>query len=130
MVEKFAIADVAARSSDFRRVIWTGRQSQLVVMTIPPGGEIGEETHPQTDQMLAFVSGTGEADVAGKTTSIGPGDLVVVPAGTVHNFRNTGGDPLVLYTVYAPPEHAEGTVHPTKDDAEQAEGSGEDEPPA
>lgn len=130
MVEKFAIASVAEQSSDFRRVVWTGRQSQLVVMTIPPGGEIGEETHPKTDQILAFVSGTGEADVAGETTSIGPGDLVVVPAGTLHNFRNTGDAPLVLYTVYAPPEHAEGTVHATKDEAEQAEESGEDEPPS
>ena len=130
MVEKFAIATVAEQSSDFRRVVWTGRQSQLVVMTIPPGGEIGEETHPQTDQILAFVSGAGEADVAGETTSIGPGDLVVVPAGTLHNFRNTGDAPLVLYTVYAPPEHAEGTVHATKDEAEQAEESGEDEPPS
>lgn len=130
MVEKFAIAAVAEQSSDFRRVVWTGEQSQLVVMTIPPGGEIGEETHPRTDQILVFVSGAGEADVAGETTSIGPGDLVVVPAGTLHNFRNTGDAPLVLYTVYAPPEHAEGTVHATKDQAERAEESGEDEPPS
>lgn len=129
MIQKFAIAAVAEQSLDFRRVLWTGKNSQLVVMTIPPGGEIGMETHPHTDQILAFVSGTGEATVAGESEQIAPGDLVVVPAGTEHNFRNTGVDPLVLYTVYAPAEHADGTVHATKEDAEAAEASGRDEPP-
>jgi mannose-6-phosphate isomerase-like protein (cupin superfamily) len=130
MILKFPIATVAEQSTDFRRVLWTGDNSQLVTMTIPPGGEIGEETHPQTDQLLAFVSGTGEAIVAGESEQIAAGDLVVVPAGTVHNFRNTGADPLVLWTMYAPPEHADGTVHATKEEAEAAEEAGDDEPPA
>lgn len=129
MIKKFAIATVAEQSSDFRRVLWTGKNSQLVIMTIPPGGEIGEETHAHTDQILAFVSGTGEAVVAGEAEQIAQGDLVVVPAGTVHNFRNTGVNPLVLYTVYAPAEHADGVVHATKEEAEAAEESGRDEPP-
>lgn len=126
----FSIALVAEQSADFRRVLWTGVHAQLVIMTIPPGGEIGTETHEHTDQILTFVSGTGEADVAGETKPVTPGDLVAVAAGTLHNVRNVGVNPLVLYTVYAPPQHAEGAVHATKAEAEAAEKSGQDEPPA
>jgi mannose-6-phosphate isomerase-like protein (cupin superfamily) len=129
-IKQFTIATLAEQSADFRRVLWTGRHAQLVIMTIPPGGDIGEETHEDTDQILTFVNGTGEADVAGETRRVAPGELVVVPAGTRHNFRNTGVNALVLYTVYGPPEHADGTVHPTKEDAVAAEESGEDQPPA
>lgn len=125
----FTIATVAEESADFRRVLWTGQHTQLVIMTIPVGGEIGEEVHPDTDQILSFVSGTGEADLAGRTIPVSQGDLVVVPAGTRHNFRNTGANPLVLYTVYGPPEHADGVVHATKADADAAEESGADQPP-
>lgn len=71
----FTIATVAEQSADFRRVLWTGRHTQLVIMTIPPGGEIGEETHEDTYQILTFVSGTGEADVAGQTRQVTQGDL-------------------------------------------------------
>jgi len=129
MIEKFTIATVAEQSQDFRKVLWTGSKTQLVIMTIPAGGEIGEETHPDTDQILTFVSGIGEAVVAGEAQQVTQGDLVVVPAGTKHNFRNTGVNPLVLYTVYGPPEHADGAVHATKEEADEAEESGEDEPP-
>jgi mannose-6-phosphate isomerase-like protein (cupin superfamily) len=128
-IHQFTVATVAEQSPDFRRVLWTGEHTQLVIMTIPPGGEIGQETHDDTDQLLTFVSGTGEADVAGQTTQINQGDLVAVAAGTPHNFRNTGPNPLVLYTVYGPPEHAEGAVHATKEEAEAAEESGQDQPP-
>ena len=128
-MQHFAIATVAEQSVDFRRVLWTGVHAQLVIMTIPPGGEIGEEVHEDTDQILTFVSGTGEAVVAGETRKVVQGDLVAVPAGTRHNFLNTGANPLVLYTVYAPPEHAEGTVHATKEEAEAAEAAGMDAPP-
>lgn len=128
-MQHFAIATVAEQSADFRRVLWTGVHAQLVIMTIPPGGEIGEEVHEDTDQILTFVSGTGEAVVAGETRKVVQGDLVAVPAGTRHNFLNTGANPLVLYTVYSPPEHAEGTVHATKEEAEAAEAAGMDEPP-
>jgi mannose-6-phosphate isomerase-like protein (cupin superfamily) len=124
-MEHFTIATVAEQSADFRRVLWTGRHTQLVIMTIPPGGEIGDEVHEDTDQILTFVSGTGTADVAGESREVTQGDLVVVPAGTRHNFRNTGVNPLVLYTVYGPPEHADGTVHATKAEADAAEESGE-----
>jgi len=112
----------AARSNEaFRREILTGEHEQVVVMTIPPGGEIGEETHPDTDQVLAFVSGVGEAILDGATTVVGPNDLVFVRAGTRHNFTNSGTEPLRLITIYAPPEHSPGTVHATKADADEAE---------
>lgn len=129
-MKHFAIATVAERSADFRRVLWTGLHTQLVIMTIPSGGEIGAETHEDIDQILTFVSGTGEAIVDGQTQQITQGDLVVVPAGTSHNFRNTGVNPLVLYTVYGPPEHADGVVHTTKEEADAAEESGQDQPSA
>jgi mannose-6-phosphate isomerase-like protein (cupin superfamily) len=112
----------AARASDdFRRVLVTGDHMQVVVMTIPPGGEIGAETHPDTDQALFFVDGTGDAILDGQTTTATAGDLVFVRAGVHHNFVNTGDQPLRIATAYAPPEHAHGTVHPTKADADADE---------
>jgi len=128
-VEHFAIADVARASSDFRRVLWTGAHLQIVVMTIPVGREIGEEVHDGTDQILTFVAGVGEADLAGQTYRVGPGEQCTVPAGTWHNFRNIGNEPLVLHTVYAPPEHAARAVYRTKEQAETAEAAGDDGPP-
>ena len=129
-MEHYTIATVAEKNPDFRRVLWTGKHTQLVVMTIPPGGEIGLETHEHNDQILNFLSGTGEAVVGGETRAVKQGDLVVVPAGTEHNFTNTGPNPLVLSTVYGPPDHAPGTVHVTKEEADAAEAAGEDEPPS
>ncbi len=125
----FPIATVAEQSADFRRVLWTGRHAQLVIMTIPVGGEIGEEVHAHTDQILTIVSGSADATLGGQTTAVVQGDLVTVPAGTRHNVVNTGPLPLVLYTVYAPPEHSLDAVHATKEEAEAAEESGEDTPP-
>ncbi len=129
-MEHFTIATVAEQSADFRRVLWTGEHTQLVIMTIPPGGEIGLETHEENDQILTFVSGVAEARVGGETRSVASGDLVIVPAGTEHNFVNTGANPLVLFTVYGPPDHADGVVHATKEEADAAEAAGEDEPPS
>jgi mannose-6-phosphate isomerase-like protein (cupin superfamily) len=93
----------------------------VVVMTIPPGGEIGEEVHEQNDQLLVFVDGQADAVLDGRTTKVVPNRLVLVQAGTRHNFINTGQSPLRLVTVYAPPEHAPGTVHQTKAEADVAE---------
>jgi len=129
-MQHFTIATVAEQSADFRRVLWTGEHTQLVIMTIPVDGEIGLETHDENDQILTFVSGTGEARVGGETRAVTQGDLVVVPAGTGHNFVNTGVNPLVLSTVYGPPDHADGVVHATKEEADAAEAAGEDEPPS
>lgn len=128
-MEHWTIATVAEQSPDFRRVLWTGTHTQLVIMTIPPGGEIGEEVHEDIDQILTFVSGTGKAIVSGQERNVAQGDLVVVPAGRKHNFVNTGENPLILYTVYGPPEHADGAVHRTKEEGDAAEEAGEDEPP-
>lgn len=105
----------------FRREVLTGEHEQVVVMTIPPGGEIGDEIHGETDQLLLFVDGSGEATLDGDSSEVGPNDLVFVRAGTRHNFINTGDRPLRLITVYAPPEHAPGTVHETKAEADAAE---------
>lgn len=112
--------ELARRNDAFRRTIATGEHSQVVVMTIQPGEDIGEETH-EGDQILLFVEGEGEAILAGQSEPIGPSDLVFVPAGTLHNFVNTGSEPLRLVTIYAPPEHPDGTVHQTKAEAEAAE---------
>ena len=128
-MEHFTIATVAEQSADFRRVLWTGKNTQLVIMTIPPGGEIGEEVHDENDQILTFLSGVGRAVVSGQEQDVKQGDVVCVPAGTKHNFLNTGPNPLVLYTVYGPPDHAPDTVHATKEEGDAAEAAGEDEPP-
>ena len=101
----------------FRQVLSTGPNAQVVVMSIPPGGEIGEETHEHVDQVLAFVEGEGLAILDGEQSPVGPDRLVLVPAGT----RNTGSGDLRLYTVYAPPQHAQGTIHRTKAEAEADE---------
>ena len=106
------------QNTNYRKVLFTGTRSQLVVMDIPPGGEVGAETHTYTEQTLFFLSGTGEAVLGGKTTPIVAGDVVVVTPGTQHNFINTGTDDLKIYTVYAPPNHIDGTVEVTKADAD------------
>ena len=108
-------------NTDFRREILTNEHSQLVLMSIEPGDDVGEETH-EVDQILVFVQGEGESILDGKRGRIGEGTLVSVPAGTLHNFVNIGSTPLKLYTIYAPPEEAPGTLHRTKAEAEEAEG--------
>lgn len=108
------IINETQKNLNFRRVLFTGRNSQLVLMNIPPGGEIGAETHQYTEQTLFFLSGTGESELNGKKFPIGPGDAVVVVPGTEHNFRNTGTQDLKIYTVYAPPNHIDGRVQATK----------------
>lgn len=114
--------EAAARANDaFRRVLHTTGHVQLVVMTLRAGEDIGSEVHEHIDQVLTFVDGVVRAEVAGQTREVGPGDLVVVPAGTQHNFTNVGTEPARLYTIYAPPDHAPDTVHLTKQDAEHDE---------
>lgn len=108
----------AAANTDFRRVLATTRHTQLVVMTIPAGGEIGSEVHQGIDQVLVAVDGSGTSSLDGVEQPFNRGDVVVVPEGTRHNFINTGSEPLRIITVYGPPDHPPGTVHPTKADAD------------
>jgi mannose-6-phosphate isomerase-like protein (cupin superfamily) len=115
------IARLALDNDEFRKVLWTGDRSQLVLMAIPEGGEIGGEVHEGHDQLLWFVAGTGEARIGKTTGPIGEGDVAIVPSGAFHNFRNTGAGMLKLYTTYSPPEHVPGTEHATKAEAD-AEG--------
>ncbi len=105
-------------NNNFRRVLFTGQKSQLVVMSIPPGGEVGEEIHQHVEQILFFQSGQGKALLNGVESAIGVGDVVVVTPGTKHNFINTGSEPLKIYTIYAPPNHLDGRIHRTKAEAE------------
>jgi mannose-6-phosphate isomerase-like protein (cupin superfamily) len=112
------IIKATQENTDFRRVLFTGLNSQLVVMSIPPGGEVGAETHKYTEQTLFFLSGTGEGELNSKKFPIGPGSVVFVVPGTEHNFLNTGTEPLKIDTVYAPPNHLDGLVEATKADAD------------
>lgn len=115
------LKEIAEHNKDFRRVLFTGEHSQLVVMALKTEEEIGDEVH-SVDQILYAVEGKAEAIVDGKTRSFGKGDVVVVPAGVRHNIRNAGDKAFKLFTVYAPPQHAAGTVHHTKADAVATEG--------
>ncbi|CAD6442418.1 311a7fa7-4b2e-4aaf-8913-69c45b51a055 [Sclerotinia trifoliorum] len=122
-------SDLPASSHEFRRVLYTGLYSQVVLMSIPVGGDIGDEVHT-VDQALTFTSGTGLATINGKDQVVKKGDLMVVPAGTQHQFVNTGKEPLVLYTIYSPAEHAPTTVHHTKEEGDREEEERRDEAPA
>jgi mannose-6-phosphate isomerase-like protein (cupin superfamily) len=115
------IVATAKANNSFRQVLSTGPNAQVVVMCIPPRGEIGEETHDHVDQVLAFVEGEGVAILDGAKSPVGPDRLVHVPAGTRHNFVNTGSGDLRLYTMYSPPQHAPGTIHRTKAEADADE---------
>ena len=111
------IEDMTEENSDFRRVLYTGKQLQLVLMSLKPGEDIGEEVHPDRDQFFRVEEGKGEVSIDGHKTEIKSDFAIVVPAGARHNLKNTGDIPLKLYTLYGPPEHADGTVHVTKADA-------------
>jgi len=110
------LKELSKDNDDFRRVVFTGEHAQLVLMALGIAEDIGEEVHT-VDQILYSVAGEGESILEGQVKPFGKGDVVAVPAGTRHNIRNTGDDPLRLFTVYAPPQHARDTIHQTKADA-------------
>lgn len=111
------IESATLQNSDYRRVLFTGRNTQLVLMSIAPGDEIGLETHDEHDQFIRVESGIGTVVLDGEEHRLADGVAVVIPAGVRHNVTNTSRDtPLRLYTLYSPPEHADGTVHRTKQD--------------
>jgi mannose-6-phosphate isomerase-like protein (cupin superfamily) len=111
------IEDMTEHNSDFRRVLYTGKNLQLVLMALAPGEDIGEEVHPDRDQFFRIEKGKGEVSIDGRKSKIESDSAILVPAGARHNVKNTGDKPLKLYTLYGPPEHADGTVHATKADA-------------
>jgi mannose-6-phosphate isomerase-like protein (cupin superfamily) len=105
-------------NEDFRRVLYTGEHLQLVLMTLQPGEEIGEEVHPDRDQFFRIEEGHGAIDINGRANPVEDDFAVIVPAGARHNVRNTGAEPLRFYTLYGPPEHKDGIVQATKAEAE------------
>jgi mannose-6-phosphate isomerase-like protein (cupin superfamily) len=111
------IESITTGNPDFRRVLYTARNCQLVVMSLKPQEDIGAEVH-QLDQFFRVEAGRGEAELDGVRTAIQAGYAVIVPAGTRHNIINTGAEPLKLYTLYAPPNHRDGVVHRTRADAQ------------
>ena len=106
---------------DFRRVLYTGKKLQLVLMRINPGEDIGEEVHKDRDQFFRIEMGTGDVKIDGVSNKVKPDDGIIVPAGARHNVINTGTEALKLYTIYGPPEHVDQTIHKSKAaaDAEQ-----------
>ncbi len=112
------IEKLTEENQDFRRVLYTGRNLQLVLMTLLPGEEIGEEVHEDRDQFFRIEEGEGVIDIDGVENAVEDDIAVIVPAGARHNVRNTGDEPLQFYTIYGPPEHKDGVVQATKADAE------------
>ncbi len=110
------IEELTLENENFRQVLYTGKNLQLVLMTIMPGDDIGEEVHDGHDQFFRIESGSGEVQIDDVATKIKDDDVVIVPAGAKHNVLNTGDEPLKLYTIYGPPEHKDGTLHATKAD--------------
>lgn len=115
------IEERTTQNTDFRRVLYTGRYLQLVLMSLRPGEEIGEEVHEDRDQFFRIEQGKGEVWIDGRCTKIESEFAIIVPAGARHNVKNTGTEPLRFYTLYGPPEHRDGTVHATKADAGEHE---------
>lgn len=114
------IEELTEANDDFRRVLYTGKKLQLVVMALQPGEEIGEEVHADRDQFFRVEEGEGEIVIDGVTGKIESDTAMIVPAGAWHNVRNTGEEALRLYTLYAPPEHRGGVGRATKADADAA----------
>ncbi len=105
-------------NDDFRRVLYTGKHIQVVLMSLAPGEDIGEEVHADGDQFFRVEKGKGEVVIDGKRTKVKGDDAIVVPAGARHNVINTGDKPLRLYTIYGPPRHRDGFVAAKKADAQ------------
>ena len=117
------IEQVTIANDTYRTALWTGKHLQLTLMSIPVGGDIGVEVHPNVDQFIRLEQGEGIAQMGDSKDNlffqhrVGPSDAVLIPAGTWHNVKNVGNVPLKLYSIYAPPNHPHGTVHRTKADA-------------
>ncbi len=115
---KTHIEKTTRENANFRKVLYTGKYSQLVLMCLKPNEEIGMETHPETDQFFRFESGKGKCVIDGTEYNVTDGDAIIVPAGATHNIINTSStESLKLYTIYSPAHHKDGIVRATKADA-------------
>lgn len=114
------IEELTLENDNFRKVLYTGHNIQLVLMTLQPGDEIGEEVHDDRDQFFRFEAGEGEVWIDDVCNKVKGDDGVIVPQGAKHNVINSGTTPLKLYTIYGPPEHIDGTIHKTKAEADQS----------
>lgn len=116
------IEQLTLDNENFRKVLFTGKHSQLVLMTLQPGEEIGTEIHTNVDQFFRFETGTGKVIINGEEHQVGDGDAVIVPAGAEHNVINVSEtEKLKLYTIYSPPNHPDGTIHRNKVEADEYE---------
>lgn len=115
------IEELTKDNDNFRKVVYTGKYLQLVLMTLQPGEEIGAEVHEDHDQFFRVEDGKGEVIIDNQTHQIEDDDAIIVPAGARHNVINTGDEPLKLYTIYGPPEHRDGVIHDTKKNADASE---------
>ena len=111
------IEDLTENNDDFREVVYTGKNTQLVLMSLNPGESIGLEEH-DVDQFFRIEEGEGEVEINGEVTPIGPGSGIIIPAGSSHDVRNIGDEDLKIYSLYSPPHHKDQVVHRTKDEAE------------
>ncbi|NLA42914.1 cupin domain-containing protein [Candidatus Saccharibacteria bacterium] len=116
------IEDATLNNDNFRQVLYTGNHMQLVLMSLPPKGEIGQEVHDDNDQFFRFESGQGKVVIDENQYTVGPDDVVIVPAGADHNVINTSEESdLKLYTIYSPPHHKDGIVRATRQEADENE---------
>lgn len=115
-IEKYTV-----NNDNFRKVLYTGKNSQLVLMSLKPGEDIGMETHDDTDQFFRVDAGSGKVVINGNETEIKNGSAIVIPQGAKHNVINTGKEYLKLYSIYSPPHHFDGTIHRTKEEAEASD---------
>ena len=115
------IEEKTEQNNFFRQVLYTGKHTQLVVMSLLPGEEIGMEVHPQVDQFFRIEEGRAKVVIDGEEHEVDEGFAIIVPAGSQHNVINTGSNPLKLYTLYSPPNHPDGTIHRTRAEAMAAE---------
>lgn len=115
------IEELSLENDNFRKVLYTSKNSQLVLMSLEVGEEIGEEIHDEEDQFLRVEKGTGKVILEGVSHELVDGSSVVVPKGVKHNIINTGDEAMKLYTLYMPPHHRDGVIHKTKAEAESDE---------
>ncbi|KKR43677.1 MAG: hypothetical protein UU10_C0038G0004 [Parcubacteria group bacterium GW2011_GWF1_40_6] len=109
-------------NTNFRKVLYTGAHSQLVLMSLKPGEEIGSEVHPENDQFFRFEKGEGKCIIDGNEYALADGSVIIVPSGAQHNIINTSStEDLKLYTIYSPAHHKDGIIRATKEEAEKNE---------